>query len=223
MNDVWMLALEDIAEGKPLSPELQKALRDENNKLVGLAAKIMGKIPTNSPINGEFTHPIVLTNLMASVLEQRGMPLSEEQRLDFESLGTQYEAEYKALQTDYHEGTPLLRKIVDELALKHDAMNLVEESLSEEQRNSLVPAELKNRMQMDVLSPFTMAVMLARAKSYGSPEKYRAAVGRDLTNDYKLDENQIAALDPTLEQHFRDIASLLSRAVVCGEMSRPIR
>lgn len=152
----------EVKEGGTLDAETQKKIAAENAKLVQLAGAIMGKIPTHSPINGEFTHPITIANLMAAVLERNGVPLSAEQRAVFERLGTEYEAQYRAVDEKYSEDTPRLRKIVDELELKRDFFGKMEEVLRDDQAKLLFRPETRNRVQVDLLSPANSAIFIAQ-------------------------------------------------------------
>ena len=69
INDLLIDVSKKMNEGLPIDVDLQQKVAEQNQKLVKYYAKIMGKIPTNSPINGEFSHPITTANIMAAMLE----------------------------------------------------------------------------------------------------------------------------------------------------------
>lgn len=173
MNALMIELYEGIEKGETPDAELQEKIRAENNKLVRYAAQIMGKIPTHSPVNGEFSHPITLANLMGAMLEGGDMPLSDEQRAAVAQLGNEYEATYGELNAEYTENTPRLEKLVDELELKRDTMRGMENVLTDAQHDAVIQPAIHDRMQLDPLSPATMAVMLARSKNVGSIEELR--------------------------------------------------
>src|SRR5687767_4808876 len=69
-----------------------------------------GKIPSQAPFNGEFTHPLVVANLTGALLEAAGMPLSEAQAAAIARLGEDYERQYDQKQAEYGADTPALKK-----------------------------------------------------------------------------------------------------------------
>jgi RNA polymerase sigma-70 factor (ECF subfamily) len=187
MNDLFLELMEAGKDGKEPPPELIDKLSQENKKLVQLAAGVMGKIASHSPINGEYAHPVVLSNLVAAMLERAGLSLSDEQREEIAGLGAAYEREYESLQTGYGEGTTRLEKLVDELELRRDFMVDFRDSLSDDQRTAVVHPELQDRMQIDVLSPFTMAIMMAQTVSADDAGAVRRECTEKLFGGYGLD------------------------------------
>ncbi len=194
MNGLFVELYESIEKGETPDAELQDKIRAENNKLVRYAAQIMGKIPTHSPINGEFSHPITLTNLMGAMLERGDFPLTEEQTRAMAQLGNEYEAHYDRLGSSYDESTPRLEKLVDELELKRDTMRGMENVLTDAQRDAVIQPAIHDRLQLDPLSPATMATMLARPKNVKSLEELRGRLPGYLSEWFGVSEEHTAAL-----------------------------
>ena len=57
-------------------------------------------------------------------LELVGQPVDEAQRLELGRIGERYDIEWDLTQRRYHEDTPLLEKLVDELELKKALITL---------------------------------------------------------------------------------------------------
>ena len=209
MNELLLELIETVEKGGSVTPDLQKRIRDENNKLVGLAAGLMGKIPTHSPVNGEYSHPVCLSNMIAALLETSGQPLTEEQKAEIARLGAEYEGAYDEAQKEYGDGTPLLRKFLDELELKAKFRQAADELLTDDQRGLVGNPAIRDRMQVDILSPFTMAILMANASTYDSADAMRNDYARSIAEQWGLSEEQRTALQPALDGYFAEVQPLL--------------
>jgi hypothetical protein len=210
MNEMFLDLVELIDQDQPVDPEIQDRIRKENNKLVRYAAQIMGKIPTNSPINGEFSHPITTANLMSAMLDRAGMPLTGEQKAEMAQIGTEYESEYKKLQGEYTEDTVRLAKLVDEMELKRDTVNAMQELLTDEQQGTLIHPSIHHRSQIDVLSPYTMATLLSGPRQFPSREELRGQLSGLITGHLKIDPEQSGSIDPILDNWLKDLDPILT-------------
>jgi RNA polymerase sigma-70 factor (ECF subfamily) len=205
MNALWLELKDKDAEGGIDPQEFQQRLSKENAKLLGFAGSLISKIPTHSPVNGEFTHPLALSNLMAKMLERGGLPLSEEQRRAVEELGASYDTEYDAVQSGYDESTPRLTKILDEIELKREVMRDIKGVLSPEQREAAFHAEIQDRYSQDVLSPLVSALMIAQPSKERSFEAFQTSYPSKLHATLKLDAAQQAAMAPAWEKYFQEL------------------
>lgn len=220
MNALWLDLIARQERGEPMPADFPKNLQAQNAKLVAFAAGIMGKVPTNSPVNGEFTHPLALSNLMAAVLERSGHPFTPEQKKEIGLLGEEYEAAWDELQATYGENTPQLRKVIDELELKDATTRATRDLLSADQRDVIVHPELTDRMQMDVLSPFTMAILLTKSVSQPSASDFQGVFIDRVLENYSIPAERRGELQPALDQYLSDIAPLLEEP---GDPKAPIR
>ena len=209
MNGLFKEMFERLERGEPVGPELQKKIGEENAKLVQLAVGVMGKIPTHSQINGEFSHPAVLTNLLNAVLEESGAPLTDKQRAAIARLGAEYEAAYEGKQKGYGDGTPQLEKLVDELELKHACMGKVHGALTPEQEAAAYDPQFRDRMQLDVLSPGVATIFSAQMEKYASAEEARTKFQQAVLKDLGIDASAAADLGPAFDAWQREVASLL--------------
>ena len=210
MNALVLELFESIEKGETPDAELQEKIRAENNKLVRYAAQIMGKIPTHSPINGEFSHPITLANLMGAMLERGDLALTEEQTRTMARLGNDYEGDYDALDSSYNESTPRLEKLVDELELKRDTMRSMENVLTDAQREAVIQPAIHDRLQLDPLSPATMAAMLARPKNVSSLEELRGRLPGYFSEWFGVSDEHTEALGGIADAWIENMKPILA-------------
>ena len=203
MNALLLDVIDREKKGLPPPPNFRSAIMKENNRLLQLAGGIMGKIPTHRMGNGEFTHPLVLSNIMAAMLDNAEFPLTEEQRSEIARIGNEFDGEYERLQKEYTEDTPELAKFIDELELKREVMDRIFELLSPEQYRIVAPDALHGRMPVDCLSPALMAIMLARNKDMTSRESLRQTMHESFARMFELSEPQMEAAADAFEAYWR--------------------
>ncbi len=154
--DLLPAYLEGVASGN-LDRQLAIEVTKENAKLQGLALGLNGKLPTHQSGNGEYTHPIVLANLMAAQLEAMQQPLDAAQLRAIEALGERYDADQARLNASYDASTLTLQKPLDELALKAEFSASLEQLLRAEQRALVIHPEYHHVYGVDLYSPVLMA------------------------------------------------------------------
>ena len=133
--------------------ELLVQIGIENARLVPIALRLSGKLPTHSPGNGEFTHPLVHWNILAQALEQVGAPLSDGQLRRMASLGEEYDSAWEELQGNYGADALTVEKILDELGLKKQFRDRLDAILEPRQREALASPGLRDRAKLDLYSP----------------------------------------------------------------------
>ncbi|MGQ9592290.1 MAG: hypothetical protein ACUVYA_18580 [Planctomycetota bacterium] len=212
LNALLAEVFQRFQRGEAIDPELQKKVAAENAKLLQYAGAVTGKIATQSPLNGEFTHPITTANLMAAMLERAGAPLSPEQLAAFERFGAAYDADYDSLQERYGEDVPRLQKIVDELELKRAAIGKFEGVLGEEQKRILFRLETRDRLQVDVLSPATSAILIAQHLDLASRESLPGTIA-SVAKEYELEGVDEVALKEILDAWIQDLEPILAELV----------
>jgi len=208
LESVW----QSIREGKSISPEVQKTLYKANQKLVEVVLEIQGKVPTHTSGNGEFTHPLVLVNVMGEHLNRAGEPFQAEQLQRLEQIGAAYQASWDQAQSRYGAATPALRKLSDELVLKRDAMAKVEELLTPAQREIVIFKEAQHVNRLDIYSPI-MAV-IANAKPLGVTDEapLRTSLDQIAGTYWGLTGNDLAAAAPALDAWARTLETELVSA-----------
>lgn len=153
---------EDARQGKEPDAETSAKIGELNKGLIQHLVKFYGKLPTNAPGNGEFTHPANMVNILAGQLEAGNMPLTEQQVADLQRLGEEYDSRWEALQKGYTKETWPLQKIVDEGELKewfHDEMFKV---TTPQQKAFALPAEIEGYMRLDLYSAGLMLMLVTK-------------------------------------------------------------
>jgi len=152
-----------LREGKQPDPDTMKKIGAHNMKLVKLAVALQGKVPTHtSNVNGEYTHPVSIVNLVASQLAAAGNPFTDAQKKRLSELGDDYEKRWKSANDAYTTETLLLKKILDEAELKQwftDQMWLV---TTPEQKALVVNPNVEGYLGLDLYSPALMFQGIAR-------------------------------------------------------------
>ncbi len=225
MNALMVELVASMQNGEVPSAELQEKIREENNKLVRYAAQVMGKIPTHSPINGEFSHPITVANLIDSVLEGTELALNEDQRAAIASFGEDYDRGFDRLQSTYSDETTRLEKLIDELELKRDTKRSMESVLTPDQRELLTPAAIRDRSQVDPLSPAVMTAMIAGAKNVKSVDELRGRLPEYLGEWFGIKNvapETLGAIADSWMEEMRPILTPVERATKFLELDQTI-
>lgn len=208
-NELSLELLDAQQKGEPVSPELQQKLGEENGKLMRFYTGLMGKLPTHAPWCGEYTHPLVLANLFGAVLEESGLPLTSAQKAAVERTGAGFDPAYDQLQKAYTPDTPLLEKMADELTLKEDYTRRFRELLSSEQLDVVLPPEVRNRTQGNLLSPAAAALLSAQTTEYPSAEDARSRFQQKLLQEVGIDSALAGSFDAPFAAWQEEVASLL--------------
>ncbi|MCB9895070.1 MAG: hypothetical protein H6839_11520 [Planctomycetes bacterium] len=145
-----------VAEGKDVDPELAQKIGQENSRLIAYYAKVIKKLPTHSPVNGEFTHPINMVNILAGQLNEAKLPLSEDQKKQLAALGDQFDRRWDDLEVGYNDKTWALQKIYDEVELKQWFYDEMFKVTTPEQKAIAVPPEVAGLVGLDLYSPGLM-------------------------------------------------------------------
>ena len=159
INDMQPLLKEFMQatrKGEIPDPVTVKKFGELNKKLIAYVVRVLGKIPTHSGVNGEFTHAINTANLMAAQLEIAGKPLTAEQNKRFVELGEEYERRWDRYQKSYDDDTYDLQKKLDEAGLKQWFVDALFAELTQEQLNTVVDPEVRGLVGLDRYSPGLM-------------------------------------------------------------------
>lgn len=178
-----------------------------NLSLVPFALNLIGQIPTSAMNgNGEFTHPVVVTNLSAAMLELVGLPLDESQRQQLAELGLQHEAEWDLLEAGYEEGVPRLERILDEVELKNMFMDGFREILTVDQHQVIEPvAGMENVMGFDALSPVLVFGESRNVLPVRSRDSVPDALRRRFAEIFDLQAAELEAHTEVFETWAREI------------------
>lgn len=156
MSPLLAKIAEARAAGEEVDPVVAQQIQTLNRRLISHYAKVMGKLPTNSNMNGEFTHPINMVNILAGELENAGQPLSDNQLAELVRLGDEYDRRWNDLQESYDEKTYVLQKSVDEAGLKQWFYEEMFKVTTQQQKAIAVPPAIEGMIGLDLYSPGLM-------------------------------------------------------------------
>ncbi len=150
---------ENIRDGKEMSPELLEKIGEHNQALIAYWARIRKALPTYASVNGEFSHPINMANMLAAHLELAGMPLSDAQIAAIQKLGAEYDSRWEETTKAYDVSTFELQKLLDEGELKEWFKGEMLGVCTPQQRAVAVPPEIDGLVGLDIYSAGVMLQM----------------------------------------------------------------
>ena len=222
---VQVKALERQREGSPpdeLEDALRRSARDIMRALGGLAPSLIDVVPTHAPGNGEFTHPLVLANTLAALLERTELPLTATQKDAIATAVESFESEYDATQERYADATPKLRKVVDELCLKQGAMAAFWDQLNDEQANALSPVHEVDRLGLAICSPLLIATSV-KVREYDDRAAALVGIREFATSRYGLTEAQQIALSAVFDTWADEVLVLSAESPSLADAALPPR
>lgn len=170
--------------------------------------KTIQVLPTWARHNGELTHPISHSNLIAGELKVAGMALTEDQVKRIEALGLAYEADFEAAQKKYGDSTLRCEKLLDEYLLKGVFVDAVWDLLSAEQRALFVTPETLHVAGVDLYCPTLMLIHTSPVLSGADMAEVRGKLRAALIERFKVAAEHHPALDLLLEQWQGDCAEI---------------
>lgn len=116
------------------------------------------RIPTAAQHNGELTHPISVTNLLAGTLEQAGKPLSPTQIAEFERLGLSFEDEFARLRASWDATVPRAERLLGEMRIKGRVIDGLWAALTDDQKPFWIDPALRGVASVDLYDPTLMVI-----------------------------------------------------------------
>ncbi|MDF1661063.1 MAG: hypothetical protein P1V97_04795 [Planctomycetota bacterium] len=152
MNKLMPELMKSIAKGEQPNPALMTKLQKSNMVLAAFAIQSASELEGTGP-NGAFTHPAVMANLVHSLLEESGDPLSEEQSKQVSAFGDTWLQETANHDKSYNADSFQLEKMINEVDTKQRFIDGVRNILTDSQQALLFNAETTGRLGVDLLSP----------------------------------------------------------------------
>jgi hypothetical protein len=153
MTPILVELEEAIRRGESLPQARLEELQQHNMKLVRHHLLLNEKLPTHAQVNGEFSHPISLANMLDAQLKQAGHPLTDVQRAAISAHGKTFDALWERAQQGYTDSTFRLEKIIEEVELKQWFNERMMSELTSEQRETAVPSQIAGYVGLDLYSP----------------------------------------------------------------------
>jgi hypothetical protein len=137
-------------------------LQENTEKMRTYEYRTLDRMPTAAQHNGELTHPISATNLLAGVLAQGGKPLTPAQVAEFNRLGAVFEDDFARLRATWGpSGAPTVvraRRLLGEMTLKGHFMDALWAALTEDQRPLWVDPAFRGVAGLDLFDPTLMVI-----------------------------------------------------------------
>lgn len=166
-----------------------------NGPLVNVAvAAANAKVP-GTGINGAFTHPAIIVNLVHVTLAEAGRPLSATQAQRLGELGERYVEDDARRLAAYPGGTFALRKTIDEARLKDRLFADIDLLLDAEQQDVLHPEAVRGRLALDLFSSGVIWLTIAQPLTAASRDGLAAALAKQAMRHFGV----AAAQQPALE------------------------
>lgn len=189
-------------EGREVPRPLLVRIQEHSEILRQYEYRTLGAIPTAAPHNGELTHPISITNLIAAMLTEAALPLDERQIESINQLGLAFEQRFLALERHHERSEPLRAgQLLDEYLLKGSFGEDLLRVLRPEQRAVAVAEQhLRSRAGLDLLCPTLLLIHTSPLITGASSEEIQGKLVGLLSQRYELAEPQRAALEPAAER-----------------------
>lgn len=201
--------LEAKEAGEQAPKEVFLAIQENVERMRRYEYRTIGKLDTNAKHNGELTHPISLTNLLAARLELAGLPLSKEQIEKINSLGTSYEKDYEASQSRFGEGSLRAERMLAEYKLKGDLQQDLLGVFTSEQRDAVFDPEVQGIASLDLYDPTLMIIHTSPILTGKKAEEIRDKLAGVVAKRYGLDESALARVEPHLSRWLEDVRGSL--------------
>ncbi|MHC4817614.1 MAG: hypothetical protein ACYTF8_06140 [Planctomycetota bacterium] len=173
--------LEDLADEIGLVSQL-------NGPLIGEALKMSKSGIQGTGLNGIFTHPAFMANMVHAALTKADMPLTAEQEKLVYEIGLRYTEEDRQRLAGYDEGALGMEKLVGEADLRDRFFAEVYASLSPEQRERIRPEGVRGLTNVDLFSTGVLYGPLTRPLPFHDRAGLEANVVARAMNKLTLDE-----------------------------------
>jgi hypothetical protein len=143
-----------LAEGKKFEDLADEIglIQQLNGPLVAEALKMSKSGIEGTGLNGIFTHPSVMANMVHAALTKADLPLTEEQERLVYEIGLRFTEEDRQRLASYDEGAFGMEKLVGEADLRDRFFAEVYRSLTPEQRERIRPEGVKGYTNVDLFS-----------------------------------------------------------------------
>jgi hypothetical protein len=152
MNKLMPGLMKSIVSGQQPSPAAISKMQKYNLPLAMFAIESSKEIEGTGP-NGSFTHPAVIANLIQSLLDKAGDPLTGAQTSSIEGLGDNWVRELETTGQSASKEALELDQIIAEVDSKQRFIVGVRSYLTASQNALLFNSETFGRVGMDLLSP----------------------------------------------------------------------
>lgn len=191
---IEILELQEAGETPPKGLLIQVQKNIERMRIYEY--QTLEKLPTAAKHNGELTHPISLTNLIAAILEDGGQPLSEQQIERIAKLGMSFEDTFATLRDRYPATTPRVKRLLDEYLLKGTFTEDLERILTPKQREIAIDERTHRIASLDLLCPTLLIIHTSPLLTGSNVEEVKQKLESMLAQKFQWNESQSEAAAP---------------------------
>lgn len=181
--------VEARAAGKPIEQILGSIQRYNGPLVTAAFAAQQGGVP-GTGVNGSFTHPAMLANMVYATLLKAGKPLDETQEKKLNALADDSVKEDERRLAGYDERALGIQKLLDETALKDRFYAAVDALVTDAQREILHPEVVRGRTSADLFSSGVLWATVLRPARYKLPEEMASALVEQITVRYQVPADQ---------------------------------
>lgn len=182
-----------VHSGQDVDPAKTRRAGELNRVLVEHYGPIIGKLPSNAAMNGEFAHPFNAVNILAAQLESANMPLSEDQKAALIKLGEEYDRKWNEVNARYTDATFELEKQLDEADLLEWFRAEMFKVTDERQRRIASPPESEGYIRMDLYGASLIFVYGPGHVPAATREELLEMLKGRFTEHFKIPRDQIDA------------------------------
>jgi len=203
-----------LAEGKKIEDLADEIglIQQLNGPLVAEALKMSKSGIQGTGLNGIFTHPSVMANMVHAALTKADMPLTEEQERLVYEIGLRFTEEDRQRLAGYDEDALGMEKLVGEADLRDRFFAEVYGSLSPEQLERIRPEGVKGLTNVDLFSTGVLYGPLTRPLPFHDREGLEANLVTRAMGKLSLNEASTAVVQDavrrwadTLPEGFLDV------------------
>jgi hypothetical protein len=158
VSDAILEIFRKTEAGEPVPKETHLRLQENVERVRTYEYRALDRMPTAAKHNGELTHPISATNLLAAVLEQGGRPLSPAQVAEFDRLGAAFDEEFSRVRARWGPSVPRARRLLEEMGVKGRLMDGLWAALTAEQRPLWVDPAFRGVAGLDLFDPTLLVI-----------------------------------------------------------------
>lgn len=210
-NVDWALMGKTTLEMQPLMAELVRAMQEDGEvspelaiKIQQLNANLLGQVPDlleaglpGSGANGAYTHPIVVSNVLANTLQAAGQPLDAAQTTALEGLVRSFGVELDSVEGARYEFDA--EKLLREVETKERFYAEMSSRLTPEQFATIFP---EGTTELDGVSLFGTGLMtrqFVNAIPAKDASEFARRTGSRLGEELQLDEGNTKKLRSIIE------------------------
>lgn len=202
--------LEHQRKGEPVPREVRLTLQKNTEIMRKYEYDTIQVLPTWAKHNGELTHPISLTNLIAAELKLANDPLTDDQISRIEALGLQWEKDFESASAAYNDATPRVTKMRDEFKLKGEFADAMWDVMTTTQREHIIPSEWRHVAFVDLYCPTLMVIHTSPILTGADIDEIVTKLRAMLVKKFAVPEDSLVQLDGFIETWRTDVASTLT-------------